>query len=173
MLDISVTPYKEAWLSKMPKKLNMRMYHPKPADRLSFFTNAHTVLMHCQNFTGLVRECVQLDDEVSRFDLDVSQHSIVSLSGTVDRTAFQLLPTDTPLPNHIPLVVSGDGSCLPRSLSILVFGDEERRLEMRVRLVIELALHEQMCLDHDYLAKGRPDAPDVAGYFAASTLSNM
>ena len=33
---------------------------------------------------------------------------------------------------------------------------------MRVRLVIELALHEQMYLDNDYLAKGCPDAQDVA-----------
>ena len=109
-----------------------------PADRLAFFTNAHNVLLNCQTFTGLVRKCVQLEDEVSRFDLDVSQHSIVSLRGTVDRMAFQLLPTDDPLPNHMPLVVGADGNCFPRSLSILVFRDEERHLEMRVRLVLEL-----------------------------------
>ena len=101
---------------------------------------------------------------MSRFDLDVGLHSIVSLSVTVDRTAFHLLPTDNPLPNDMPLVVSADGNCCPRSLSILVFGNEERHLEMRVRLVIELALHEQMYLDNDYLAKECPDAQDVAGF---------
>ena len=36
-------------------------------------------------------------------------------------------------------------------------------LEIQVHLVIELAWHEQMYLDNDYLAKGRPDAQDVAG----------
>ena len=35
---------------------------------------------------------------------------------------------------------------------------------MRVRLLMELALHEQMYLDNEYLTKGCPGAQDVAGF---------
>ena len=121
-LNISyVRPYKETMLSISLQDAPEDEHEDvptTPADRLAFFTNAHNVLLNCQTFTGLVRKCVQLEEEVSRVDLDVSQHSIVSLRGTVDRMAFQLLPTDDPLPNHMPLVVGADGNCFPRSLSI-------------------------------------------------------
>ena len=106
----------------MPQKMNIHEgVSTTPADWLAFFTNAHNVLLNCQTFTGLVRKCVQLEDEVSIFDLDVGLHSIVSLRVTVDRTAFQLRPTDNPLPNHMPQVVGADGNCFPRSLRILVW----------------------------------------------------
>ncbi len=92
-LNISyVTPYKETMLSISLQDAPEDEHEDvptTPADRLAFFTNAHNVLLNCQTFTGLVRKCVQLEDEVSRFDLDVSQHSIVSLRGTVDRMAAQ------------------------------------------------------------------------------------
>ena len=34
---------------------------------------------------------------------------------------------------YVPLVVNGDGSCLYRSISVLVYGDESKHLELRVR----------------------------------------
>ena len=68
---------------------------------------------------------------MSIFDLDVGLHSIVCLSGTVERRAFQLLPTDNLLLNQMPLVVGADGNCFPRPLSMLVFVDEEQHLDMK------------------------------------------
>ena len=34
---------------------------------------------------------------------------------------------------YVPLVVTGDGSCLYQSISVLVYGDVSKRLELRVR----------------------------------------
>ena len=45
-----------------------------------------------------------------------------------------------------------------------MFGDEERHLKMRTHLVMELALHEQMYLDNDYLAKVCQDEQGVVEF---------
>ena len=43
-----------------------------------------------------------------------------------------------------PVSVSADGNCLPRSGSVLAFGHENFADEIRVRLVIELVLNEDL-----------------------------
>jgi hypothetical protein len=46
------------------------------------------------------------------------------------------------------------GDCLPHSASVLAYGEVDHPNEMRARIVIELAIHKEMYLDHDYLRTG-------------------
>ena len=48
-----------------------------------------------------------------------------------------------------PVTTIGDGNCLFRSMSILLFGNENYHIEMRVRTVIELALHIEHYADEN------------------------
>ena len=63
---------------------------------------------------------------MSRFDLDVGLHSIVSLSG-LDGVPVAA----NRQPAAQPHATGADGNCFPRR--ILVFGDEELHLEMKTR----------------------------------------
>lgn len=54
--------------------------------------------------------------------------------------------------------VLGDGNCLPRSGSFLAFGNEDNHVEIRVRMVQELLLHDEFYLDDQSLAHGKQSA---------------
>ncbi|XP_070200577.1 uncharacterized protein [Littorina saxatilis] len=54
-----------------------------------------------------------------------------------DKTATLLYPSDCP--QLTPTKIYGDGNCLPRCASVLAFGHEENHLEMRVRIITEIA----------------------------------
>ena len=62
----------------------------------------------------------------------------------MDLYSLEIMPHDAPA-NIYPRRTVGDGNCLFRSLSILLYGNEDRHLEMRVRTVVE------MLQDIDYL----------------------
>ena len=51
-------------------------------------------------------------------------------------------------------ITVGDGNCLPRSLSRLMFGVEHRHAEVRVRLTVEGALNRNRYLNNYYLRSG-------------------
>ena len=66
-----------------------------------------------------------------------------------DKTSEKLYPDDAP--NLVPIRVNGDGNCLPCSASLLAFGDQKYYKEMRARIVIELATHEEYYLNSQNL----------------------
>ena len=46
----------------------------------------------------------------------------------------------------IPMKSYGDGNCLFRSLSLIIFGHERNHTEVRVHIIIELACNEELYL---------------------------
>lgn len=56
--------------------------------------------------------------------------------------------------NLIPITTTGDGNCLPRSISTAVYGNQSRHLEIRIRLLIELVKNKRYYLDENYLGLG-------------------
>lgn len=64
----------------------------------------------------------------------------------VDAAAQDLYPSDGPY--LTPISIYGDGNCLPRCGSLLAYGTEERHLEMRARIVLELAVHKSHYLNN-------------------------
>ena len=60
---------------------------------------------------------------------------------TVDSLSLELYPSDGPA--HLtPMAIYGDGNCLPRCGSFLAWGTEDRHLEMRARIALELIIHK-------------------------------
>ena len=64
----------------------------------------------------------------------------------VDDVARCLMPEDAP-ERYFPVCVKADGNCFPRALSLLLFGTEDHHLELRCRIVMELALNEDLYLN--------------------------
>ena len=54
------------------------------------------------------------------------------------------------LRSHMNTVL-GDGNCLPRCCSLLACGSESQYEEMRARIIVELAAHEEFYLDSNCL----------------------
>jgi hypothetical protein len=63
-----------------------------------------------------------------------------------------LYPEDAPAAT--PVSIKADGNCLPRCGSLLAFGQEDFHKEMRVRIIMEFALHQETYLDSVYLSRG-------------------
>ena len=81
--------------------------------------------------------------------------TVVSLKTMVDGQAFSLLPDDTPLAKSVfPIPVMADGNCLPCVGSILAFGTQDRHLDMRLRIAVEMIKHRELYLDEEHLTKG-------------------
>lgn len=54
----------------------------------------------------------------------------------------------------LPVIVEGDGNCLPRSASVACFGTETAHEEIRTRIGIEMALHKEQYINNDYINRG-------------------
>ena len=67
---------------------------------------------------------------------------------TIDCEARNIYPLDAPN-NLIPVRVTGDGNCLFRSFSVLIFGNETSHIEMHARASVEL-----ICNTEYYLNEG-------------------
>ncbi|XP_012941528.1 uncharacterized protein LOC106012614 [Aplysia californica] len=77
--------------------------------------------------------------------------SFLDCSGSVDASALRLCP-DSVAPLY-PFSVEADGNCVPRSFSVLVFGDQDHHVEVRVRIIIEQVLNKSryLCPDQNNL----------------------
>ncbi len=95
--------------------------------------------------------------------------NMIDLNPTPDSLSEELL-TNVILPGKykVPCIIDGDGNCLPRAGSVLAYGSQEHHEEMRLRIVDELVLHQQMYLSDEFLQRGWPEGlrpkPSVDGY---------
>ena len=111
---------------------------------------------------------MQLNEACTYADLEVvcrqhshlaSQHplGITSLSAAdpvfkTDVNAASAFPKDTS--RLTPLAIVGDGNCLPRCASVLVYGDQGHYTEMRARIILGLVLAQECYLDESFLQDG-------------------
>lgn len=70
----------------------------------------------------------------------------------LDPSAFNFM-TEEISAHYFPVSVEADGNCFCRSLSFLATGTEDHHTEVRVRLVAELVLNEDLYMDADYLCQ--------------------
>ena len=68
------------------------------------------------------------------------------LGATMDRSPWCLLDTEIQ-DRCFPLDVQGDGSCLYRSISLLLFGNERHHMELHCRTVLEMATNPQLFMN--------------------------
>jgi hypothetical protein len=106
-------------------------------------------------FANKLQTCenIELVDVTLRPDINVD-----ALSGyPVDEDALQLMETiELPGDHKCPLLIEGDGNCLPRCGSMIVYGTEECHRDIRLRIAIELVQFQHLYLSDKYLARGWP-----------------
>lgn len=72
-----------------------------------------------------------------------------------DLYASKIYPQDEePL---TPMCTQGDGNCLYRAMSLLLFGDQDKHIELRARVVCELSLNEQFYLSGQMIDEGNAE----------------
>ena len=132
---------------------------PPSTNREQIFQSILDQMARSRNYTeleGICRDSAALVTEIALPPKE--QHYLTTPPGvSVDSMSLQLLPHDAP-PLHFPVNIIGDGNCLPRTVSMLTFGLEERHIEMRVHLVMDMSMHFHLYLNHNFLSKGTSDA---------------
>ena len=135
--------------------------------------NEDKLILECPKFSDLTKAVTKLHiEELPK----VSAKTFCNTGCVVDNDSLPLVPEDIPLkPDSrlFPCTIYGDGNCLPRSASVLVYGSEENHKQMRKRMVIELTRNEAYYLDKTFMKKGKQDnaQDDVPKAFAQ--LSNL
>ena len=109
--------------------------------RASFFKAAQSHLMQTKPWRTFVNVADQIRREARVFELPKSLYECTR-NAMCDNISMELMPSDAN-PNLIPQKSIGDGNCLYRSLSLILFGSEDNHIEIRVRTVIELACNEK------------------------------
>lgn len=143
-------------------------------ERSTFFASKLQLFSECNNYQELERKVFDsVNDVKHKFgeaDIDTTV-CIVDNKLTADAVAQSIMdsyPNDCPddLQGRLPVVVNGDGNCLPRTASVLAFGNEQRYTEMRCRIIIELIENKETYLSIDHLNK----CIDLPGNESASLL---
>ena len=81
---------------------------------------------------------------------------------TPDVNAASVFPKDSH--RMTPLAIVGDGNCLPRCASVLVYGNQDHHAEMRARIILELVLAQECYLDESFLQVGCQGSNVLAKY---------
>ena len=121
-----------------------------------------------KEFDQLVVFCMDNIDNVMQYPIQgtsVDRHLMTGLY-EVDLRSIDLAPGDIPGDIRVPINVVADGNCLPRCGSVYAFGHEKLHPEIRVRIVMELALHQMIYLDNNYLQQGTALTTDLKSNFA-------
>ena len=114
-------------------------------DRKLFFEKAQESLLKAKTWN----EFLCASQEIKEGSISFVLPSVLYLShehATRDTTSTELMPSDAN-PHLVPMKSFGDGNCFFRSLSLVVFGNEENHTELRVCSIVELALNEMRYLE--------------------------
>ena len=93
----------------------------------------------------------------------------------IDDTAVYFVPRDIPQEFllHHPVEILPDGNCFFRSLSRLVYGTEDKHIEMRSRIVIDSVVNFNKYTDHSYLMSNATNTHnkciDICEYYCLSS----
>ena len=68
----------------------------------------------------------------------------------IDFVALHYLPSYA-LDSYAPSKMIDDGNCFPRTLSYLLFKDQDHHLELCTQIVYEAYLHKDMYLNNNYI----------------------
>ena len=90
---------------------------------------------------------------------------------TKDDISVQLMLCDANL-ELTPVESYGDGNCLFRSLSLIMFGHENNHVELRVHSVIELACNEERYLEDTFKEMAEYSYDGVMNYIIQVSISD-
>ena len=95
---------------------------------------------------------MEIDSYALEYDFEISMDSC---NLEIDTNAVDNVPeVIAGDPFLIPAVVHAYGDCLPHCGSVYAFQNANHPLEIRARIIIELAIHKALYLDANHLRKG-------------------
>ena len=134
-----------------PKSTRVARKH-STNERQRYFTHIQAMLTACHSFDAMTKVCPL--EFPYKIENSISNKKQVEGSKAVDTISPVLLETFDSVADSYITPVTADGNCLPRAASMLVYGTEDNHVEMGVRLVQELILHESKYLDNGFLSLG-------------------
>ena len=120
-------------------------------NRETFFSEAQKLLVNAKSWIQFVKEANVIKFEQEEFSISTSIYTNYE-SVSEDKISRQLLPNDAH-PQLIPMQSYGGGNCLFRSISLIVFGNQNYHTEFRVRTIIELTCNEELYLRKRHFLK--------------------
>jgi len=112
---------------------------------------AYKYIVACKNFLELEMLSDQLQiPPISDKPLEVT---IVTHKKVIDKASLPLVPDEDDLNGLFPCLIYGDGNCLPRCGSLYKYGTEDKHLEIRASIVLELVQHKELYLNMNIEAK--------------------
>ena len=121
-------------------------------ERHRYFSHVQSVLISCNSYEAMKSVCPR----AFPYDIELNPPSLHDLKLVPSHQLSEvLLARGFPTLDLRTVDVLADGNCLPRSGSFVATGSEDSHLELRVRLVQELLLHDSCYLDDDFLAQGK------------------
>ncbi|KAL8618685.1 hypothetical protein ACOMHN_048861 [Nucella lapillus] len=124
----------------------------RATDRESYFKTIAGKLQKAskKSFYQLQELAKEVEKDIDKWPVSCVQGLDASHYST-DEKAADLFPKDAPA--LLPISIEGDGNCLPRCAALLATGSEKAHVEMRVRIIVELAVNEQYYLNDENLKK--------------------
>ncbi|XP_050388651.1 uncharacterized protein LOC126820602 [Patella vulgata] len=121
-------------------------------DRRTFFSNLqqHLGTLDYENLQDLAPQLVDMIE--AKYPLRPLLPNCDSCS--IDKPSISLYNGPS---THVPVEIYGDGNCLPRSASMLIFGNQLRHVEIRIRIALEMVSFESVYLDNEFLRHGLTD----------------
>ena len=112
----------------------------------------HQKLLDCKMYDDLSFLCNQLVYIIPDIP-DTYTGEFIIKNDRIDDTAVYFVPRDIPQKFllHHPVEILPDGKCFFRSLSWLVYGTEDKHIEMRSRIMIDSVVNLNNYTDHSYL----------------------
>ena len=132
--------------------------------RQQYFINILATLQECKSLEDVSR--LYPDDASISYDI---KFNVPQLTRTtkIDKTACELLHKELGLHDLQPVHIRGDGNCLPRSGSYLACGDDDlMHVEMRCRMVIELARHKHLYTSNNFVGK-KDCSEDIVSFYTS------
>ena len=135
-------------LPAMPTRTN-NAYTPTELER--YFSHLQVTFMCCTSYKALK---AVMPSELRPNKAIESPYPNTVASTSRDQCSETLLSMGFDDMNLRSVGVLADGNCLPRVASMLATGEEKSHVEMRIRIVHELAMHDKDYLDNRILARG-------------------
>ena len=111
------------------------------------------LLMKCKNFAAFVQCSREALSEVS----DNEPVIVLPTCHVADEVSSDLLCDMIEYSDLRPMQIPAYGDCLPSTTSCYRHRNADHHVEARVRITMELGVHEDLYLDDNFLAKGISD----------------
>ena len=151
----------------------------RPKKKVLNWHHLHQKLLVCKNYDDLSFHCNQLVYIIPHIP-DTFTGEFTVENDRIDHTAVYFVPRDIPQEFllHHPVEILPDGNCFFRSLSWLVYGTEDKHIEMRSRIVIDSVMNFDKYTHHSYLMQNATNTHkkciDICEYYCSySGVTNV